>query len=200
MKKALVVFIAILFVAAAFTACGSTGKTDADPASFKTIGDLLQSEAVEERQSGYSEKNYVYVYELDGTFYRAVAALSEEASAQLNELDILADDYAAKLTETISPLEITRLENLSETLPSQEELNKWVGKTGKDLFDADWTNSGWNLDEMVFWMNYGAFQYDVVMEGEVKDADDFSDEDIETLVVKSVTPNGQLGDATEIDE
>ena len=201
MKRTLAVLLVILIAAVTLTACGSSGKGDsAAPGEFKTIGDLIQAENVEEKQSGYSNNHYVYVYELNGTIYRAVAALTEEASAKLDELDILADDYDAKLAEAISPLVITRVENLSETLPSQEELNKWVGKTGKDLFDAGWMGSGWNLDEMVFWMNYGAFQYDVVMEGEVKDPDNFGDEDIETLVVKSVTPNGQLGDATEIDE
>ena len=201
MKKTLAIFLAILMAAAAFTACGSSGKDGSAAAGeFKTIGDLIQAENVEERQSGYTDHHYVYVYEQDGTFYRAVADLSEAVSAQLDELDILADDYDAKLTEVISPLVIARLENLSETLPSQEEMNKWVGKTGEDLFNADWTNAGWNLDEMVFWMNYGVFQYDVVMEGEVKDPDDFGDEDINSLVVKSVTFNGQLGDATAIDE
>ena len=122
------------------------------------------------------------------------------ALAVLMAFQLPARTFAATADTPDYTLKISRLENLSEMLPSQEEMNKWVGKTGQDLFDADWTNSGWNLDEMVFWMNYGAFQYDVVMEGEVKTPDDFGDEDINSLVVKSVAYNGQLGDATEINE
>ena len=201
MKKVLILLIAILFVVATFTACNSSKKDkDAVPGEFKTLGELIQAKGVEERQSAHSDHYYVYVYEQGGKFYRAVAALSEELSEQLFDLDIFDDNYEAKVIELISPLEIARLENLSETLPSLDEMNKWVGKTGEELFDAGWTNSGWNLDEMVFWMNYGAFQYDVVMEGSVTDYDSFDDEDINALIVKSVTFNGQLGDATEIDE
>lgn len=174
-------------------------ETD-NAAEFTTIGDLLIFNRAHFMQESYTDNSFIYVYELNGVYYRAVASLPEDVSAQLEELDILDEDYEAREYELISPLEILHIENLSEMIPPQEEMDLWVGKTGEELFDAGWTNAGWNLDEMVFWMNYGAFQYDVVMEGEVKSPDDFGDEDINSLVVKSVVYNGQLGDATEIGE
>ena len=192
----------ILIVAAALTACGSSGKNDNTPASgdYKTLGDIIKTANAEEQQSGYTEKHFVYAYKQNDTFYRAIVVLSDDDSAKLNALDVLDEDYETKKTELISAMTIDRIENLSEMVPSQDELDKWVGKTGKDLFDAGWYNSGWNLNDMVFWMDYGPFQYDVVMEGEVKDPENFEDADIEPLIVKSVTFNGQLGDATDIEE
>ena len=47
-------------------------------------------------------------------------------------------------------------------------------------------------------MSHGPFAYTVVFEGTVKNAEDFEEEDIKPLVVKSVTYSG-LGNATSLD-
>lgn len=201
MKKALSLVLTLLLVAALITACGKAGDTGntATPGEFKTIGDIINTAGAEQLQSATVDGNYVFVYSLNGSYYRAVTALTEEQDEAIWSLDILADDYDAKLAELISPLVIDRIEDLSAFALTAEELEQWVGKTGEELFDAGWTDAGWNLDGMVFWMDYGPFQYDVVMEGEVGDWDSFEEEDIYSLTVKSVTPNGQLGDATNLD-
>lgn len=201
MKRILAVWIMILFIATIFTACSFSVKEEEAPSTeFKMLGDIIHAKNVEEQQSSYTEQYYVYVYKQDETYYRAIAVLSKDAFAKLSNLDIFSDDYDAKLTEAISPLVIDHIENLTQLIPAQSQLDQWVGKSGKDLFDAGWENAGWNLDEMVFWMDYGNFQYDVVMTGDVKNSDEFSEEDMNALVVKSVKFNGQLGNATDIGE
>lgn len=205
MKKALTLILALTLVLALFASCGNSGtaeqaKVTATPGEIKTIGDIINTPGAEELQTATVEGGkFVYVYKLNGIYYRAIADVTEEQSDAIWDLDMFADDYDEKRAELLSPLEILSLENLSDALPPQEELDQWVGKTGAELFEAGWYNSGWNLDDMVFWMDYGPFQYDVFMTGEVGDFDEFDEEDINPLVVKSVTYNGQLGDATNLD-
>ena len=52
---------------------------------------------------------------------------------------------------------------------------------------------------MTFFMNHGAYSYNMVMEGEVtKGIGEFEEQDIKPLVVKSVTYEG-IGDYTSLD-
>ena len=85
-------------------------------------------------------------------------------------------------------------------IPPQEELDKYVGKTGQDLLDDGWTEGyGYNLDDMVFWLYKGPFAYDVVFESDQKyeNTDDFDVwKTIAPLKIKSVTYKG-LGNASE---
>ena len=128
-----------------------------------------------------------------------IMPLTDEEFQAFMDLDFDDPDYDADLEKIIGPLKIEKWENLSDMIPPQEELDQWVGKTGQELFDAGWTNSGWNLEGMEFWMNYGPFMYTVVMEGTVENTEDFDEGDIAPLVVKSVTYN-DLGDAGTIEE
>ena len=111
------------------------------------------------------------------------------------------EDYEAQQAAILSPLAIDKIENLSEQILSQEELDKLVGKTGKDLQDAGWTFGGQDLSTMEFWMNYGAFSYTVVFDGSVPESD-WETFEAETgtadMTVKSATYNS-LGDATNVE-
>lgn len=173
------------------------GKDDTpiDLDSVTTMGELLSHQDL---GTSTQEDAYVYVFEQDGIYYRAIADLTKEQSDAIFALDFDDPDYDAKVSEIISPLPISRIENLSETVLTEEEMAALIGKTGEELFNDGWTNYGWNLQDMIFYMSYGAFDYDVVFEGEVKDYDAFDEEDINPLVVKSVTLNG-IGNATNLD-
>ena len=97
-------------------------------------------------------------------------------------------------------MEIDKLENLSDTVIPQEELDKLVGKTGEELINDGWNaGMGYNLETMEFYLNKGAFEYTVVFDGKLENSDDFDEEEaIKPLVVKSVTLNG-IGDATNVE-
>ncbi len=142
---------------------------------------------------------YVYAFEQDGDYYQAVADMSQEAFDEVMSLDYMDKQYADKLKALISPLSVISIRNLSESEPTEEELASLVGKTGEELFSEGWSNSGWDLDSMTFFMNHGAYSYNMVMEGEVtKGIGEFEEQDIEPLVVKSVTYEG-IGDYTSLD-
>ena len=161
-----------------------------DPSAVKTMGDILPYEA-------YSEKQFVYVFEADGVYYRAKAALTKEAADMVwgEEYD---EERDQKVRELISKLEIDSIENLSEQVPTQEELDKLIGKTGQELFDDGWTDFGYDLSEMNANMYHGDFAYIVHFEYEgeqMVNTDDFDFyEAFKDLKVGSVKFDG-LGNA-----
>ena len=85
MKKALSVILALALVLCVFAACGKaesdnnetvpSGNTAVDVSSFKTIGDILNTEGAEYDQSAASDSSYIYVFRLDGSYYRAVCSV-----------------------------------------------------------------------------------------------------------------------------
>ena len=99
----------------------------------------------------------------------------------------------------VAPLEVTHIDNVTEAIPAQEELDKYVGKTGSDLLDEGWSWSYYDLEEMKVGMTHGWFSYDVVFEGKIENKEDLDiEEAIKDLKVLSVSYAG-LGDLTDIE-
>ena len=161
---------------------------------FKTMGDVF---AFESGNNGYTEKYFGYVFEKDGIIYRAIAELPTDVSEAIWAVDFFDEHRDEKVREMVAPLPITQLDNLTEQIPAQEELNALIGKTGQELKDEGWIISAWQLDDMTFTMEYGPFAYTVVMEGEYTANENYDfdeDTDFGPLKVKSVTYYG-IGDA-----
>ena len=211
MKKKL---IAVLTAGLLLAGCGSsTGSTEsntdsgtpaaassgADVSSFRTMGDIF-AQNPDEKERGFTDKDYCYVFELDGVIYRAKGMMTEEQRDQLFDLEFDDPDYEEKYREIAGSIVIEQFDNLTEMIPPQEELDKYVGKTGQDLLDDGWTEGyGYNLDNMEFWLYKGPFAYTVVFESDQKyeNTDDFDVwATIAPLTIKSVTYNG-LGNASE---
>ena len=208
MKRTIICLLSVLIALTLLAGCGSAGTSGAsdtsdgpapeeasfDAAPFKTLGEALAVDS-ETRQSAFSKTEYSYVFEDDGTVYRVIADMPEDISKALWELSMLDEDYNEKLYDLLSPLEVRSCENLSELIPSQEELDELKGKTGAELLDDGWYNTGYILDDMVFYMNHDMFEYLVVFDGRVENTDNLDiKEAIRPLTVKSVTYYG-LGDA-----
>ena len=117
-------------------------------------------------------------------------------------VDIFQEGYEKKQQKIIKNIEIDEMEDLSDQMLSQDELDALAGKTGQELVDEGWLfNGGHNLENMEFWMGYGPFNYSVFFDGEVAESDyeTFDDEaDTRELTVKSAEFNS-LGDATNIE-
>ena len=212
MRKRFSVILALLIALSMSAGCGQTGAgsgSSSEPTaavsteaieSFKTVGDVLALENTQNTQSAAYEDTFVYVFDLDGTIYRVIAAIPEEISGKVQALDAIDPDYNDKLAELVSPLEIDRYENISSMIPSQEELDTLVGKTGQDLLDDGWINSGYNLDTMEFFMDHGMFSYTVVFDGKLEQSDDLdAEKEIRPLTIRSVVYQG-LADATTLEE
>ena len=212
MKKVFVFVLSVLMVLSLFAACGKNTGNDtasATPASdempFKTIGDALAAEKDEfSEQSATYGKVFVYIFAKDGTYWRLAAELSDEEAAALSELDILDDDYEEKEKALVSPLAVTKYENLSEQMLSDDDRAALVGKTGAELLGSGWTTGmGYNLDSMEFYWEYGPFEYTVTFEKleQLENTDDFDEETaVAQLKVTSVEFNGLGNTATDIPE
>lgn len=173
--------------------------TDETPVALDrvtTLGELL---GLPNYGTAAGETYYIYAFEQDDMIYRAFAELPAEVFNALMELEWDDPEYDAKERELISDLPVTRIENLSEGIPTQEELDALIGKTGAELLEDGWYVSGWNLEDMLFYMNKGVYGYTMTMEGEVSDPNSFEDEDVGALVVTSVTCEG-VENATAYDE
>ena len=172
------------------TAPAEETATAASVGDFKTMGDVL---VYDSDNSGFSDEYYVYAFEKDGVAYRAVAELPAEVSEALWELDIFDEDYDAKLMEAVGPLEITQLDNLTEMIPAQEELDALVGANVQELLDEGWSFWYWNMEVMEGGMYHGPFSFMMEYEGTVEDPENFDESQAGALTVKSVTYDG-IGD------
>ena len=177
------------------------GEPVSDIGSAHTIGDVL---ALSNGNYTASESLYVTVAELDDVVYRVEAAMDAKTSEALPALDFEDPDYLQKFTDLVSPLPITRIENLTAQIPSREALDALIGKTYEELLNDGWTCEGWTLEgpelnELVFHLNHGPFAYDVIFDGVEDLPDDFDEADLKPLTVASITCNG-IGDATAIED
>ncbi len=175
-------------------------KGDGEPVTkvedIHTMGDVFMLPYV---SYSYGTEYYVYVFDLGDITYRAIAELPADVSAQIEALDFSDEAYQSKALALVAPLEVSRIENLTAAIPSQEELDQFIGKTGEDLLNDDWYCTGYNLDDLVFYMDHGLFSYTVLFDGKVENYDDFDqDEDLKPFVVKAIHYEG-FGDPTNLD-
>jgi hypothetical protein len=212
MKRILAIVMALVLVLSALTACSSKSNENApsgkdasasfDPSQVKTMGDAFAYEDDEQKQEACSETEYIFVFPVGDVYYRAVAELPKDVSDEIWAIDFEDENRDQKVRDLVSPLPLTSLENLNELIPTQDELDQLVGKTGQDLFDAGWTNWYYNLEDMEAGMYYGPFSYMVkfAYDGEpMENTDDFDFyEAFKDLKILSVTYDG-LGDATNLE-
>ena len=206
----------IFFAAAALlclAACSKQENNDpaptnnapaSDTLSVKTIGEALALKGEGEFQSATLGKAYVVVFEKDGVYWRVIAELTPEQHDALFALDILDEDHEEKEKELVSPLKVTKCENLNEKKLSDDDMTALVGKTGAELFDSGWTTGmGYDLESMEFYLEYAPFMYTVTFEKQeqLENTDDFDEEAaVASLKVVSVSFSGLGNSATEIPE
>lgn len=210
MKKTISLILVLLLAIVLMAGCSSSGGSNgsggssesnsgssaaaAAVESAKTMADVL---GYEERGSSFYDDRFIYGFEVDGTVFKAKAELPSDVSEKLWALEFDDPDYDAKRNELVGPLEIKELVNITELTPAQEELDAWVGKTGAEIFDDGWTEWGYNLEDMVVYMQKEYFAYQVAFEYEgeqLENTDDFDIyEAVKDLKIKSVTLDG-IGD------
>ena len=213
MKKGFVFVLSLLIVLTLFAACGKKESNDPTPTnnapasdtlSVETIGEALALKGEGEFQSATLGKAYVVVFEKDGVYWRVIAELTPEQHDEIFALDILDENHDEKEKELVSPLTVTKIENLNEKKLSDDDMTALVGKTGAELFNSGWTTGmGYNLDSMEFYLEYAPFMYTVTFEKQeqLENTDDFDEEAaVASLKVVSVSFSGLGNSATEIPE
>ncbi|MBR3367403.1 MAG: hypothetical protein IKG66_06380 [Lachnospiraceae bacterium] len=180
-------YIAVFLMAGSYDGPAVTDVKDA-----KTMADIL---ALPNYATSTTETLFVRTFELNGMMYRAVARLAAETAQQIFDLDFEDPEYDAKFNEIVAPLQIDQMDNLTEMIPDQEELDGYAGMTGEQLLEDGWTFSWFNVEDMECGMENGLFTYAVTFDGEVEAGTEIDEETIRPLTVVSVRYDG-LGDIT----
>ena len=181
------------------SADGGSGNAaaDFDYETPETVGDLVALD-LDNMQWGTEGNMFYYGFELDGSYYRFKAEMTQEQMDAFDEIDFAADDAAEQQDALISTFEITDREKLDDQMLSQEDLDALVGKTGQELLDDGWAPGyGYNLENNEFWLYYGPFCYTVYFDGEFEEDDEIYD-DTEYFKDHTVTSAefNSLGDIT----
>ncbi len=144
-----------------FAACSKQESNDpaptnnapaSDSLSVETIGEALALKGEGEFQSAALDKAFVLVFKKDGVYWRVIAELTPEQHDAIVALDIFDEDHDEKEKELVSPLKVTKCENLNEKKLSDDDMAALVGKTGAELLGSGWTSGmGYNLDSMEFY-------------------------------------------------
>ena len=207
MKKVLLIVIGLLGLVL-MTSCGTKNDSANHEVSTtseqvqsgpETIGDIRNLPGFIESGTSCTDQKFVIAYEADGIYYRAIADITKEQEETINEA-YGSEDFEAKIKAATESLKVSKNENLSDSIPSQEEMDKWVGMTGEELMNDGFTVWGYDLQNMEFNMNKGPFSYIITFDGKITDISDANNyQELKPCRVKSVKFEG-LGDATTIEE
>ena len=182
MKKILTLVLAVLLITGVLSGCtkkeetptggetsGQAETTEAGgPETWKTISDIQKVEGLYENEKAHFENLFVYAFTVDGVIYRAVVNLTQEQSDALWALDIFDENYDQKEAEIVGSIPISQLDNMTERIPSQSDLDAWIGKTGEDMLKEGGRVSGWLTYEKQFYVDLGFFEYLVTVDGDLQ--------------------------------
>ena len=200
MKKLVAILLAALLILGA-VACkkkeeaAAPASSEVELTQWKTLGDVW---AFESPSYGCEESRYIRLFTVDGLYYRADAALTEEQFQQLMDIDIFDPEAEQKTKALVAQLPIAHLYALSDVLLSQSEMDALVGKTGQELLDMGFVpegSYGFSEAEKLSWaeLGKGPFAYEVnFAEYVTVDDDPNVAEVIRPLTVKAVAWQGNL--------
>ena len=171
-----------------------TDETHVDLDKVTSLGQVL---GLPDYGSATNEGKYIYVFEQDWTFYRAIASIDDATVSAIVDLEFDDPEYSAKLAALLKDLPVEKVENVTEKELTKDQIASLIGKTGKDLVDAGWRTFGWNFQDMIFTFDYNCFTYEVTMEGTPVNTEDPDDTTVYPLTVKAIKCTG-LGSASDM--
>ena len=167
-------------------------QQEADPSSWKTLGDVRSLETGDS-EATWDDEKYVYIFSYAGTKWMVTAAFSKELEDAIRNVDFMADDREAQIDAILAPCEIISVVDLASLAIPQEELDQWIGKTGQDLLDAGWEYNGYTYDgdSMGINMINGRIEYLVSFKGGIEAPASFDEEpDYKDAVISGIRFRG----------
>ncbi|MCR4747108.1 MAG: hypothetical protein K5836_01400 [Clostridiales bacterium] len=202
MKRTAVLVICLAIVLS-FAACGKSGGGSSTPdvsdvTSLTSMSDILSLDA-DSNFSSWDDENYIYAFTTGDKSYRAVADINADICAKIDGLDFADADYDDQLIAVLKDSRLVEIKDISNGMMSQDELDKYVGKTGQDLLDDGFCmgSSYFVSDEKIeIALANGFYEYSVLFDGDVTSEalDEDFDAGIADLTVSSITYSG-LSDA-----
>lgn len=181
MKKMLVLLLAIVMLLGVI-GCGSASISGGKvaPEKIKTLGDAFKY--TDDTFYGFGYDYFVYVFKEseNGDYYRAIAEFSEELYEKSEDIDFDDEKREEKIRALYKDIPVFKVENLSAGIPSQKELDKYIGKTGADLLNEGFTIGGYSLGDNSsdFWMDKGLYNYTVTFDIVLNPELEFDEEEV----------------------
>ena len=158
MKKFLIFLIGMVML----TACCSGQSAGAEEATFKTIGDAVNSPE-EDRAIGGTEDQYIVVLKNGDGYVRVVADMDDKAK-ELYEATMMAEDFDKAYDEYLnymSTLPVKYTEEITAKPLDQEYLDSLIGMTMFDLEDEGFEPETFGT------VDAGSKQYKDFMNGDI---------------------------------
>lgn len=204
-KKLYAVILAFILMGA-LAACGGGGDSGSDSGNDsgtsggepKTLADAFAVEVDDQSMVILSDK-VVYIYLSEGKLTRVEASINEDIYNEADAIPFDDEDRDQKVRDILGPAEITRIDDMTDTIPSEDEVNALIGKTGQELLDDGFAlESCYSEDESCtvnVSKNYA--EYMLEFDGAVNDEDDSWKEEITALKVTSASYTGVAYSALE---
>lgn len=158
MKKFLIFLIGMVML----TACCGGQSAGAEEATFKTIGDAVNSPE-EDRAIGGTEDQYIVVLKNGDGYVRVVADMDDKAK-ELYEATMMAEDFDKAYDEYldyVSTLPVAYTEEITAKPLDQEYLDSLIGMTMYDLEDEGFEPETFGT------VDAGSKQYKDFMNGDI---------------------------------
>lgn len=187
MKKIVTMLLAFVMVMA-LASCG------AKPAGENEISRLF-AEGYQCTMSGSDEHSWKGIFEKEDapeTAYLVMATMTSKAHKALDKISFGDEESEQEYRAILGSLPNVTVTDISDQIPSQEELNAYVGKTLGDLEDDGFVNCGDFQDGDVCLFNYEGPTYscNVYPEDGAINMADYSPNDLRTLKIGKIEFSG----------
>ncbi|GEM_PF-3755687 len=189
MKKVLALVLAVI-MALGICACGNNSDES-------EIADLL-NEGYEIENLATSDNTLGIIFHKDASYIKVTTELSDLQMKKLEEVELLCDAYDVELQAFLITLVDIETEDLSERVPEQSELDKYVGMTVAELEAAELMQLYSCIGESESTFGYTDYTYKMDMTAvgceNVEDVTDIPAEVLNEIVITSVSFAGFADD------
>ena len=198
MKKLFILLLAVM-VLLALSACGGAGGDEpaGEPAELGTLGDALSAES-SYYYSACDSSYYVYVFDNNGTPCRVVAEMTEDLYDAFTAIEFTDPDKDQKMMDLLGDLPLIRVDDLSQGIPSQAELDQLAGKTGQELLDQGFQVWGYDEEADEYSLVQGDYEYKASFNEKAENSTG-DDDAIRGLTLKSIVYDGVSTNAADIE-
>lgn len=190
MKKLVSVLMTLIIILAA-SGCGAE-KTPPQQNLIMQLAD----EGYEYTMTSVTEESWKGLMENDGQYLLVTAAMTPALYEDYNNIGF-EDDYDKQMLAFLGSLKDVTSEDITDRVPTQEELDRYIGMTMGELEEDGYEQTGYLGDEGVYSFFYDSDSYCLLIdpiEGTlIEDMDDWSVNDLRGLEIGGVTFLGFSG-------
>jgi len=183
MKKLLILLTVAMIVV--LCACGKTETAE------NRISQLLEEGYTINSSSNDGDVWMGLFTNEEGKVFVVKAKMTADINKEFNALDISDEEFESKQQNLLKKLEVSDVYDISDQLPSKEDLQKYVGKTFGEIEAEGFENTGYiESDNGLFNFNYENDTYCMILKNSadtpIKDIDTLTDEQRKALVAGEV--------------